>query len=102
MLMITLLVALHVFINENTAYASSGIRIYNYTTKKEYTYTGIQVKVTYNGKKISNDSTPGLIENNIALVPYTDILKGPRSRRNACMTRIRERCPFRSTAIRLR
>lgn len=75
MLMITLLVALHVFINENTAYASSGIRIYNYTTKKEYTYTGIQVKVTYNGKKISNDSTPGLIENNIALVPYTDIFE---------------------------
>ena len=53
--------------------ASTGVRIYNYTSKKEYTYTDRQVKVTYNGKKISVDKTPGLIESGIALVSYKDI-----------------------------
>ena len=55
------------------AIASTGVRIYNYTSKKEYTYTDRQVKVTYNGKKISVDKTPGLIESGIALVSYKDI-----------------------------
>lgn len=55
------------------AFAASGIKIYNYTTKKNYTYTDTQVKVTYNGKKISVDSTPGLIQDGIALVSYKDI-----------------------------
>lgn len=58
---------------KNHAVAASGIRIYNYTTKKEYTYTDAQIKVTYNGKKISVDSTPGILQNNIALVSYKDI-----------------------------
>lgn len=55
------------------ALASTGVRIYNYTSKKEYTYTDRQVKVTYNGKKISVDKTPGLIDSGIALVSYKDI-----------------------------
>lgn len=57
----------------NYVNAASGVRIYNYTSKKEYTYSDLQVKVIYNGKKISVDSTPGLIQNNIALVSYKDI-----------------------------
>ena len=64
---------MQIFLQSNSVIAASGIRIYNYTTKKEYTYKDLQVKVTYNGKKISVDSTPGLIESNIALVPYKDI-----------------------------
>lgn len=54
-------------------FAASGIKIYNYTTKKEVTYTDKQIKVTYNGKQISKDATPGILENGIALVSYMDI-----------------------------
>lgn len=63
----------HFCMYKNKAMAASGLRIYNYTTKKEYTYTDAQIKVTYNGKKISKDSTPGILQNGIALVPYKDI-----------------------------
>jgi len=58
---------------KNQAMAASGIKIYNYTTKQEYTYTDAQITVTYNGKKISKDSTPGILQNGYALVSYKDI-----------------------------
>lgn len=70
---IFILLGIQLFLQDNSVIAASGIRIYNYTTKKEYTYSDMQIKVTYNGKKISVDSTPGLLESNIALVPYKDI-----------------------------
>ncbi|NLP15945.1 MAG: hypothetical protein GX379_02735 [Clostridiales bacterium] len=73
-LIFTLLITcMQLYVQKDYVTAASGIRIYNYTTKKEYTYTDMQIKVTYNGKKISVDSTPGLLENNIALVSYKDI-----------------------------
>ncbi len=53
--------------------AASGLKIYDYTAKKQTTYKDTQVKVTYNGKKISVDSTPGILVKGIALVSYKDI-----------------------------
>jgi len=61
------------FLSKEQVMAASGLRIYNYTTKKEYTYTDAQIKVTYNGKQISKDSTPGILQNGYALVSYKDI-----------------------------
>ena len=58
-LIFTLLITcMQLYVQKDYVTAASGIRIYNYTTKKEYTYTDMQIKVTYNGKKISVDSTP--------------------------------------------
>lgn len=57
----------------NQAQAASSLKIYNYTTKKTINYTGKQVKVLYNGRQISKDSTPGILQDGIALVPYTDL-----------------------------
>lgn len=68
-----LIIGVQIFVQQNNATAASGVGIYNYTTKKEYTYSDAQVRVTYNGKKISVDNTPGLIQNGIALVSYKDI-----------------------------
>ncbi|TAH73764.1 MAG: copper amine oxidase N-terminal domain-containing protein, partial [Anaerolineaceae bacterium] len=70
---ILLIISMQIFIQNDNIIAASGVRIYNYTSKKEYTYTDLQVRVTYNGKKISVDSTPGLLESSIALVSYKDI-----------------------------
>jgi hypothetical protein len=53
--------------------AATGIRIYNYMTKKETTYTGKRVNVSYQSKKVSEDKTPGLILDGVAYVPYHDI-----------------------------
>lgn len=53
--------------------ASSGFKIYDNTTKKTTTYTGNQVKVTYNGTAISKADTPGILLDGIALVSYYDI-----------------------------
>lgn len=55
------------------ALASSSMKYYDYGSKKDITYTGKQVKVNYNGKKISKDDTPGIIVNGIALLSYKDI-----------------------------
>lgn len=62
-----------VFMQNANVIAATGVKIYNYTSKKEYTYTDRQIKVTYNGKAISVDSTPGLLDSGIALVSYKDI-----------------------------
>lgn len=72
-MLIILIMGIQIFMHGNHVIAASGVKIYNYTTKKEYTYSDAQVKVTYNGKKISVDSTPGLIQDGIALVSYKDI-----------------------------
>lgn len=53
--------------------AASGLKLYYYSTKKSSTYTDKQIKVTYNDKKISVNSTPGILVNGVALVPYKDI-----------------------------
>lgn len=68
-----LIMGIQILMQNNNVMAASGVRIYNYTTKKDYTYSDMQIRVTYNGKKISVDSTPGLLENNIAMVSYKDI-----------------------------
>ncbi|HCM12531.1 MAG TPA: hypothetical protein DHW85_05050 [Lachnospiraceae bacterium] len=53
--------------------AASGLKIYDYQSKKNVTYTGKQVKVTLNGEQISKDDTPGIIMDGIALLSYKDI-----------------------------
>ena len=58
---------------KNEALASSSMKYYDYELKKDITYTGKQVKVNYDGKKISKDDTPGIIVNGIALISYKDI-----------------------------
>lgn len=55
------------------AMASSSMKYYDYASKKDITYTGKQVKINYNGKKISKDENPGIIVNGIALASYKDI-----------------------------
>ncbi|MDF2541706.1 MAG: hypothetical protein K0S47_1424 [Herbinix sp.] len=63
------------FLPITEAEAASSITLYDYGTKKEFKYTDLQVKVTLNKEKISVDRTPGILVNNIALVPYTDIFE---------------------------
>lgn len=55
--------------------AATGLKIYSYETKKNSTYTGTIPKVTLNGEVIGNKYTPGILVNNIALVPYNDIFE---------------------------
>ena len=57
----------------NTAEASTGLKIYDYTTNKTTTYTKAQIKVTCNGLTIGSTSTPGILVSGVALVPYADI-----------------------------
>ena len=58
---------------KSEALASSSMVYYDYASKKDITYTGKQVKVNYNGRKISKDENPGIIVNGIALLSYKDI-----------------------------
>lgn len=51
---------------------AAGIKIYDYTTKKTSTYTGIQPIVTLNGKRIDKETYPGILVNGIALLSYYD------------------------------
>jgi N-acetylmuramoyl-L-alanine amidase len=62
------------FMAENVQ-AASGLKIYNYTTKKESTYTGKQIKTTLNGVSIGKSDTPGILVNGVALLPYNDIFE---------------------------
>lgn len=55
--------------------AAAGIKIYDYTTKKETNYSGKQVKVTLNGTSIGNSKTPGIIIDGYALLSYYDIFE---------------------------
>jgi len=60
-------------IPRGAANAATGLKLYNYNTKKVTNYTDTPVKVTYNGTKISVDATPGILVNGTALVSYYDI-----------------------------
>ena len=62
-------------LSSGTALAASGLRIYNYTTKKESTYSDQQVKVTLNGTNVTKKQLPGILMNGIALVPYNDVFE---------------------------
>lgn len=57
------------------AQAASGLRLYNYTTKKESTYTDKQIKITLNGATISKADAPGILVNGVSMVSYFDIFK---------------------------
>ncbi|MDF2906333.1 MAG: hypothetical protein K0R34_1654 [Herbinix sp.] len=59
----------------SSALAASGLRIYNYASKKESTYRDKQVKVTLNGKTVTKNQTPGILVNGVALVPYNDVFE---------------------------
>lgn len=70
----TVIVALLLACLSGTAVsAASGLKIYDYQSKKNLTYTGKQVKVMLNGEQISKDETPGIIIDGIALLSYKDI-----------------------------
>lgn len=68
-----LLAVLLVCLPKDTVMAASGLRIYNHGTKREINYTNKQVKVTYNGTKVSVDATPGILVDGVALVSYQDV-----------------------------
>jgi len=68
-----LVVMLLAGLSNGTIHAASGLKIYDYASKKTTTYTGQQVKVKLNGKQISKDETPGIIVDGIALLSYKDI-----------------------------
>lgn len=70
MIMVVMLLA---GLSNATVHAASGLKIYDYASKKNVTYTGKQVKVNLNGKQISKDETPGIIIDGIALLSYKDI-----------------------------
>ena len=53
--------------------AATKLDLYNYSTKKNVTYNGQQVKYTLNGKEINLRKTPGIIENGTALGSYQDV-----------------------------
>lgn len=60
------------------ALAASKLNLYNYTTKENTTYTGQQVKYTYNGKAISMGNTPGIIVDGTSLAPFMNVfVKSP-------------------------
>lgn len=58
--------------------AASGIKIYDYLTKKTSTYTGVIPTVICNGTKIGNTATPGILINGIAVLPYDDVFQNSR------------------------
>ncbi len=62
-------------IYQDTAQAASGLKIYDYSTKKESTYRDKQIKVTLNGKTVTSSATPGILRKGIALVPYDDVFE---------------------------
>ncbi len=64
--------------NTTIVEAASGIKIYNYSTAKTTTYTGVQPKVTYNGTTVSSSATPGILESGIGLVPYDDVFQNSK------------------------
>lgn len=56
------------------ALAASKLGLYYYNTKENVTYTGQQVKYTYNGKAINMRNTPGIIVDGTALASFNDVL----------------------------
>ncbi|MDF2944806.1 MAG: hypothetical protein K0S01_3664 [Herbinix sp.] len=62
-------------ISAENAQAASGLKVYNYATKKETTYTDKQIKTTLNGTSVGNAKTPGILVGGYALLPYNDIFE---------------------------
>jgi N-acetylmuramoyl-L-alanine amidase len=60
-------------LSSTTVHAASSLKLYDYATKKTTSYTGKQVKVTYNGVTITKSTVPGILEAGVALVPYDDV-----------------------------
>ncbi len=58
-----------------TAKAATGLKLYDYSTKKTSTYTGKQVTVTLNGTTLASVGTPGILVDGVALLPYYEIFK---------------------------
>ncbi len=56
-----------------SASAASKLNLYYYSTKQNVTYTGQQVKYTYNGSAINMRNTPGIIINGISLASFNDV-----------------------------
>lgn len=52
---------------------AAGLKIYNYTTGKTTTYTGIHPIVTLNGTRIDKEKIPGILVDGIAMLSYYDI-----------------------------
>lgn len=68
-----IIVTFSILIKTNKISANNGIKLYDYETKKHYTYTGKPVKATVDGKKVTKDKTPGIIINNTSMVSYNDV-----------------------------
>ena len=77
-ILLAVIILLFVVLSNTTAEAASGIKIYNYTTKKTTTYADQQVKVTYNGTALGSSKTPGILVNNVALVSYYDVFENSK------------------------
>ena len=60
-MLMTVFIALGIMYS--TASAAGGLKIYNYSTKKETSYTAKQIKVTLNGKAIGKKQAPGILVN---------------------------------------
>jgi N-acetylmuramoyl-L-alanine amidase len=71
-IILIVLALLLVIMPSSSVLASSGLDIYYYSTKKNTTYTGQQVKYTLNGTTIKMN-TPGIITDGTALGSYYDV-----------------------------
>ncbi len=60
---------------QTTVQAASGLKIYDYATKKESIYRDKQVKVTVNGSTVTDTEVPGILVKGVALVPYDDVFE---------------------------
>lgn len=58
--------------------ASSGIKLYDESTKKTTDYTGIRPTVLINGTSTGNPDAPGILVNGIAVLPYDDYFQNSR------------------------
>lgn len=57
------------------AIAATGIKIYDYSLNKVINYKDKMINVTFNDEKVNEDEAPGLLENGISLVPYSDVFE---------------------------
>ena len=72
-IIIWVLALLLVIVPSSSVLASSGLNLYYYSTKKNVTYTGQQVKYTLNGSTINTIKTPGIIQDGTALGSYYEV-----------------------------
>jgi N-acetylmuramoyl-L-alanine amidase len=62
-------------ISPGTAKAASGLKLYDYSTKKTTTYTDKQIIVTLNGATVKCSGTPGILVGGTAVLPYNEIFE---------------------------